>query len=339
MKELIWLQTGFIGDVVLTTAAMELVARERPGLRQHLITTAAGAVAVGEHSALDSCVVFNKKLPGFRAVKKSLMRSIVSPAETVLLQIHRSYRSSFLARYLGFRTITYDETSAAWLAHQHIPRVAVFHEVHRIGLLLQALGIERRIILEARPRLPALTLDPEVPWQRQLHLFPGRLVALAPGSVWGTKRWTIEGYCDLARRLLQEPDLGLVLIGSQTEQELTAKIAAATGEVSRVFDLAGKTSLEDFRRIMPRLTALVGNDSAPLHFASAFDVPTIGIFGATIPAMGFGPLATRSQTVGVEGLGCRPCSAHGPALCPRRHFDCMRRLTVERVHETCLRIL
>lgn len=340
MNDLIWLQTGFIGDVVLTTAAIELAAREFPGVRQHLVTTAAGAAAIREHQALATCVVFDKSLRALPAVKHALQQAIAAPEKTVTIQVHRSYRSSFLARYLGFRTVTYAETSAGWLAQEHVTRVAVFHEVQRIALLLEPLGVERRAILAARPRLPALPLDSTVPWQRMLYEFPGRLVAIAPGSVWGTKRWTIEGFSELANRLLAYPDLGLVLLGSDQEQELTAAMARALklGQ-ERVFDLAGKTKLTDLRRIMPRLSLLIGNDSSPLHFASAFDVPTVAIFGATIPEMGFAPLASRSRTLGVTELACRPCSAHGPQVCPQRHFRCMRQLTVDSVFVACQELL
>src|SRR5690606_36515740 len=150
-----------------------------------------------------------------------------------------------------------------------------------------------------------------------------RLVGVAPGSVWGTKRWPRDSFVELCRRLIGQEDLGIVLVGSGAEKEDADVIAQALGQPSRCLSLAGQTSVRDLSWIYPRLSALISNDSSPIHYASAFNIPTVGIFGATVPEMGFGPLADHSQTVGVQ-INCRPCSDHGPMQCPLGHFKCMR---------------
>jgi heptosyltransferase-2 len=80
-----------------------------------------------------------------------------------------------------------------------------------------------------------------------------------------------------------------------------------------------------------RATVLVTNDSAPLHFAQAVDTPTVAIFGSTVPSFGFGPRGPRDRVVQVDGLPCRPCSAHGPPSCPLGHHLCMKSLSVQDV--------
>lgn len=340
LSDLIWLQTGFIGDVVLTTAAIELAAQKLPGVRQHLLTTAIGAQAIGDHPALQSCTVFGKSLAEFARVRHSLEQQLAGRKSAVTLQAHRSFRSSFLARYLGWPTITYEESSAAWLARTRLPRVAVLHEAQRIALLLEPLGIERAAIFGARPRLLPLALDHASEWQWQLAQFKGRLIGVAPGSVWGTKRWPAESFAALAEHLLLEPDAGIALIGSKAEAELGASIVQKlSGQSGRIFNLIGKTTLTDLRRVLPRLSLIIANDSSPLHFASALQVPTVALFGATTAAMGFAPLAPQQRTLEVAGLACRPCSAHGPAVCPLKHFRCMRDLTVARVAAACDELL
>jgi heptosyltransferase-2 len=158
------------------------------------------------------------------------------------------------------------------------------------------------------------------------------MIGVAPGSVWGTKRWTKEGFVELIRIITGETEAAVILLGSGTEKQLCAEIVRDLGhggsasDPGRMLDLSGVTSLDDLCRVVPRLTALVCNDSAPLHYASAFDTPTVAMFGATIPEMGFGPLATMSRTLGVE-LDCRPCSDHGPQVCPKQHFRCMREIS------------
>jgi heptosyltransferase-2 len=128
-----------------------------------------------------------------------------------------------------------------------------------------------------------------------------------------------------------------VLLGSKDEIPAAqfiedAAIRSRPTARDRLINLTGKTSLADLNGIYPRLNLVITNDSSPIHYASAFNVPTVAIFGATVPAMGFGPLATGSKIAEVE-LPCRPCGAHGGATCPLGHFKCMNDLSVEAVLE------
>ena len=147
------------------------------------------------------------------------------------------------------------------------------------------------------------------------------LIALAPGSVWATKRWPY--YADLARLL--STDARIVVVGSDADQPLGEAIAQATD--GRSIDATGRLSLLASAELIGRARLLVTNDSAPLHLASAMDTPTLAVFGPTVPAFGFGPLAERSEVLEVNGLACRPCDRHGPKRCPLGHWRCMREIT------------
>ena len=71
--------------------------------------------------------------------------------------------------------------------------------------------------------------------------------------------------------------------------------------------------------------------SAPLHLAQAAGVPTVAIFGPTVPAFGFGPRGPRDVVVEHAALRCRPCSRHGPRTCPLGHHRCLRDIDVNEV--------
>jgi heptosyltransferase-2 len=150
------------------------------------------------------------------------------------------------------------------------------------------------------------------------------LVALAPGSVWGTKRWPY--YPELAARIA--PRCRLAIVGSADDSGAARRIAHAVG-AQGVVDATGKLSLLASAELIGRADLLVTNDSSPQHLASAMATPTITIFGPTVPAFGFGPLAPHSTTLGHPSLPCRPCHHHGPPTCPLGHWKCMRELGVE----------
>ena len=222
-------------------------------------------------------------------------------------------------------------------------RVAVLHEAHRIGLLLEVLGVDREAIVAGRPFIDELPFEGEKEWLSLFEKDKRPIIAIAPGSVWGTKKWPQESYSLLVKKILTEfPECLVLLLGSGQEIEVCQAIVGdckEDGNEGRLWNLAGQTSLDDLRGIYPRLTILVANDSSPIHYASAFNVPTIAIFGATVPAMGFGPLAEGSVTLGLKDLDCRPCSDHGPKTCPLGHFKCMKDLGVGQVFDHCRRQL
>src|SRR4030081_2788499 len=71
-------------------------------------------------------------------------------------------------------------------------------------------------------------------WRQSNGLGPGRAVALAPGSVGASKRWT---YYPEAARLLSTQGLDVWVVGGPGEKSLASEIVAVGGQ--RVRDLTG----------------------------------------------------------------------------------------------------
>jgi heptosyltransferase-2 len=155
-----------------------------------------------------------------------------------------------------------------------------------------------------------------------------RRVFLAPGSVWNTKRWTMEGYEAVARQL-QARGFLVELVGSSAERAICDAIAA---KVPGVVNRAGQTSLSDLVELFTTGVALICNDSGAMHAASAAGLPTVAIFGPTVLAQGFRPWQNLAVVVGRD-LPCRPCGKHGSKECPLGTHECMRSLAPAQVLE------
>jgi heptosyltransferase-2 len=150
-----------------------------------------------------------------------------------------------------------------------------------------------------------------------------RFAALAPGSIWGTKRWPY--YAELAAAL----DRTSVIVGGMEDVPLADSIVATAP--GRVVSAAGALSLRASAALIERASVLITNDSAPLHLATAVGTPVVALFGPTVPEFGFGPRGPGDVILGMADLACRPCSSHGPPTCPLGHHRCMRDLSVETV--------
>jgi heptosyltransferase-2 len=108
----------------------------------------------------------------------------------------------------------------------------------------------------------------------------------------------------------------------------------------RVQNIAGTFSLVEFAMVVKQARFVISNDSSPVHFASAFDIPVLAIFGPTIPAFGFAPTSTINRVVSIQDqigmpLDCQPCAIHGTPVCPLGHHRCMKDLEPTTVFNYC----
>lgn len=320
--------------MILTTPLLAHLARSTDAGTVDVVATPQGASLLKGHPAVGRLVAYDKRgadsgISGFRRVVNTI-RSI--DKDDVVYLAQGSIRSAMLALAARYpNRIGFDTADGRWLYTKRVKYREDLHHSQRLLSLaeeqpsassaLPALG-------ESRPRLYPSQADKQaVDALLSEAEFDGSvpLVAVAPGSVWATKRWPY--YPDLARLL--PGDWRIVVVGSAQDRGLAGLIVAAAP--GRTIDATGHLSLLASAELIGRASVLITNDSAPLHMASAMNTPTVAVFGPTAPRLGFGPLAARNAIAEIVDLECRPCHAHGPMTCPLGHFNCMRHLDADRV--------
>lgn len=320
------IQTAFLGDVVLTIPLLEaLAARHGP---VDVVTTPGAAPLLETHAAIRRVVRYDKKgkdrgVSGFLALVGALRGERYAHAYLP----HRSWRSAALALLAGIPERTGFSDSPARITYTSVRPAAQQgpQSIRLAGLVEDAPALRTfRLALTAADRARAGE------WLARAGV-PERFVAVAPGSIWGTKRWPY--YADLARQL----DLPVVALGGPGDAALADAVAAAAP--GRTVTAAGQLSLRESAALIERAAVLVTNDSAPLHLATAVGTPIVAIFGPTIPAFGFAPTGPADVVVEHPAMPCRPCSPHGPQVCPLGHHHCMRQLTPDQVAGAVRRVL
>jgi len=316
-------QTAFLGDVVLTTPLLAAVAR-RAGPVDVVTTPAAGAL-LATHPAVHAVITYDKhgRERGLASFVGLALRLRAAHYDTAYLP-HRSLRTAVLARLAGVpRRIGFEDGWPAFYTEVH-RRPADGPESLRLLALLGSEGAQES-------PLPRLYPSPEDDRAASAFLaragVAGPFIALAPGSIWGTKRWPF--YPELAARLAEQAAV-VVVVGGAEDAALGNTVAEAGGG-SRERSACGKLTVSQSAALIRRAQLVVTNDSAPLHLATAMGTPVVAVFGPTVPAFGFGPLGAHDAVVELDGLGCRPCSDHGPQQCPLGHHRCMQDLPVARV--------
>src|SRR5579864_6475999 len=159
-------------------------------------------------------------------------------------------------------------------------------------------------------------------WRQANGLGSGTAVALAPGSVGASKRWT--SYAEAAR-LLAQNGFDVWVVGGPAEKAVASEIVAAGGP--RVRDLTG-TDLRNGILATAAARLAISNDSGLMHIAAAAGTPTMGIFGPTSPHL-WAPLNGLAATVQTKtSLACQPC--HRP-VCKMNDHRCMRDISAAEV--------
>jgi heptosyltransferase-2 len=329
-------QTSFLGDVILTTPLIAELAKRSP---VDVLATPEGAAVLANNPDIRNIIRYDKR--GTYGASLSLWQTIRElrgrrPYDAAYLA-QGSFRSGLLAMMTGARErIGFASSTGRALYTRQLPYRPDRHHAERLWSLSMAECADPPTPNQVRPRL-----YPSDGERRIVDLLLSRdatpdepFVAVAPGSAWGTKRWPY--YVELAKKLSN--DFRVAIIGSKADAQIAEAISAAL-PAGRVINSVGVLPLLASAELIGRAQAIVTNDSAPQHLASAMGTPTLTIFGPTVPEFGFGPLAERHAVAGVEGLPCRPCDRHGPQRCPLTHWRCMRELGPEYVASLLTEVL
>lgn len=327
IERILVVQTAFIGDVILATPLAEAINAMFPGCRCDYVVIPAASNLLEQNPKVNTVWRYDKRgrQRGMSALWR-FARSLRQQDYDVALVPHRSLRSAALVRLAGIpRRIGFDRSTGSFLFSE----IVKYRQVHEI---------ERNLELLARLGEIPSGVTPRVYWNREdeqavadcLAGLAGadRLYAIAPGSVWPTKRWLPERFAELAKALNATRQSAVILIGGSGDRELCEEIRCATGE--RCVNTAGQLTLRQSAALLSKCRLLISNDSAPTHLGIASGCQVLTIFGPTVPRFGFYPYGEDNGVVELK-LPCRPCTTHGSRHCPLGTHACMRELSVAMV--------
>lgn len=318
------IHTAFIGDIVLSTALIEKIAKRYEYSNIYYLTTPLGAQILKNNPNLKEIIVYDKKnkdkgVKGFLKIVKELRKKDID----LCLTPHRYLRSSLLTFFSGAKIkIGYDIAPFSFIFDKKIKYDKTKHEVEKLLSFLD----DR--IEEDNERFE-LKLYPSNAEKSKADLLlkdilNKKIVVLAPGSKWFTKMWPEEYFNILIDLLSKIENIQIVIVGGKEEKKINLELT------EKVLDLRGETSLLELAEVIRRSDIIVSNDSSPIHIGSAFEnVRVIGIFGPTVKEFGFFPWSKNSMVFEEKDLYCRPCGIHGGNKCPEKHFRCMRDIRPE----------
>lgn len=321
-EKILVIQTAFLGDLILSTTLFKKIKLKHPDSHITLIVNKGTEQILSNNPNINSILPVDKKQTFKNPLKFiKFLYELQKENFSICYSPHFSHRSSLISFFSGARVrIGYKESGFGFLHTKTYPRpLRGVHEVQKLLQLVDSVGLER----------PEIFLGKEVSGEIKSKIENlSEFIVIAPSSIWETKRMPIEKFIELVRRILENTPYTSVIIGSKNDQYLSDQIVNVYG--SKVVDMTGRTNLMELSYIISKAKCVISNDSSPIHIASAFNIPTLAIFGATITDFGYTPLSER-HTISEVSLECRPCGIHGGNFCPKKHFRCMMDQNIEEI--------
>jgi lipopolysaccharide heptosyltransferase II len=149
------------------------------------------------------------------------------------------------------------------------------------------------------------------------------IVCLHPGAGKIYKQWSLEGFARMSDWLSSTKACQVVFIGGDNDIEDVKTITSLTKYP--FYNMIGRLSLGELMALFEISSLYIGNDSGPMHLASAMGLSVLALFGPADDRR-WGPLSKRSIIL----RGEEPCQK-----CKGRHceheFRCIRAITFDDV--------
>jgi heptosyltransferase II len=334
---------NLIGDTVMATPAIRAIRHGLPDatilgvIKPHVAPTLDGA------PWFDELIQFDPKARDPRARTWPVLRRLRGERADLAVLFPNSFRTAIAATLAGIpRRVGYTRGGRGlFLTDRLTYPVGPTGRRTPTPIVESYLALARLLncpIDSVRPELfttPADEAAADRAWA-QLGLSRDEpVVCLNTGGAFGpAKSWPVEHFANLARRLAIEDGRSVLVVCGPGERDAARAIVAAADH-ARVVSLAAlELSIGLTKACVRRSALMITTDSGPRHFAAAFGVPVVSLFGPTHIAWTrtYHPHAIHLQ----HPVPCGPCQK---SVCPLGHHRCMRDLSPQTVHAAARRYL
>jgi heptosyltransferase-3 len=150
-------------------------------------------------------------------------------------------------------------------------------------------------------------------------------ISINPFSRWRYKELGYEKWVQIVDWLWEEYEISTVIVGAPKEREESINIVNKCK--GRIYNLTGRTTLDELAGVLSRSGLHVGVDSAAPHIAAAVGTPTITIYGPS-DWRDWAPPGEMHSVV-TPNCDCAPCQQKGCDGTERSR--CLEELEVNKV--------
>ncbi|MDX8336359.1 glycosyltransferase family 9 protein [Candidatus Cetobacterium colombiensis] len=315
-----------IGDVILTTPVLKELKKKYPDIIIDFLVLENFKDAISGCPYIDNLILFNKKKHDGLKKMIAFGNELKKNNYDYVFDLHSKVRSKVISNAIGSKVYTYKKRS--FIKSILVKTKMIKYKVDDT-IIKNYFGAFKVLGLEYKGEDLTFSFDRKDSEKLEaMGIDYSNVPMIAPGASKETKKWTKEGFAELSKLLYNKYGKSPIIIGSKSEYEMCEEIKRLSGDIA--INMAGKLTLKESGALLSRAKFLVTNDSGPFHIARGVKCPTFVIFGPTSPEM----FEYDEKNILIYlNEPCSPCSLHGDKVCPQKHFNCMKKLSAQKVME------
>ena len=316
IKKILIIRLSSIGDIILTTQVLRLLRKKYPDAVIDFLVQKEYAEILKHNPRVSNVILYDKKI-SLQENNKQRDKILNNEKYDLIIDLQNNIRSRFYRKliYKNLYKVKKYRIEKFAMVHFHNSFNEMPHVTERYYNAIKDLGIERD------NKGLEVWLENENGYKVSENKQKNKIIGIAPGAKHFTKKFPNEKLISLFNELLLiYPEYNFKLFGIAEDKQISKELVKLGGK--RVQDFCGELTLLQTAHELDECDVLITNDSGLMHLAAARKVPTLAIFGSTIPQFGFSPYGNKSEIVEIE-LSCRPCTHIGRDSCPKGHFNCM----------------
>ena len=266
MSKILVIRGGAIGDFILTLPVLSALRQQFPNAKLEVLG----------YPRIAQLAVAGRLADAVRSIEARPLAGFFARGATLDPELQEYFASfAIIISYLYdpdgvFETNVRRSCKGQFIAGPHRPDES--KNEHATAVFLEPL--KRLAIFDADP-VPRLALSesrtPSSPRS-------GR-IAIHPGSGSEKKNWPVEKWVELARKLLAENDVSLLVLGGEADGGRIDALKA--GLLPDRLEIAFNVPLPILARRLSECSLFIGHDSGITHLAAAAGVPTLALWAET----------------------------------------------------------
>ena len=301
----------WLGDAVMTTSAIENIVKSFEDCQLIIFGSFVSTRLFLNHPSVTNIIIDNSKSSGNRYLNLRRLAKSVGVVDYAF-----SFRKNFTTKVLLFFVDA--KVKFRYKRYTKLQR----HQVLRYNDF-----INKSLSLDTTPNKLKI-------YQKDIVKKPTQLtLGINPGATYGSaKRWYPKEFAKVAIELSKKYEI--IIFGGDSETQMANDIEQELQEanITNYQNLAGKTTVEELISYISILDLFITNDSGPMHLASAFQVPTICIFGST-KSKETSQWQNNISVLIKKDFKCMPCMKRECPLVGEQNHQCMKSITANDVLE------
>ena len=318
MKKILVIRFSSIGDIVLTTPVIRCLKQQLKDVEIHFLTKKTFKPVLENNPNIDKIFTIEYKID-------EVITALRKESYFYIIDLHKNFRSIGVILKLKRPSSSFCKINVKkWLiVNLKINKLPAIHIVDRYFQAVEKLGVKN----DGNGLDYFIPKKDEVDLKSLPQLFQNGYIGWVIGGKHNTKMYPEEKIIEVCQAI----NKSVVLLGGNEDSEAGERIVKAVGD--RIYNACGKFNINQSASFVRQADEIITNDTGLMHIAAAFRKEIISLWGNTIPEFGMYPYMpgdeNKSHILEVKNLSCRPCSKLGYTACPKKHFECMKRINVE----------